>query len=261
MDFETILYSVSDGAARIVLNRPERHNALDYQLLDDLDAALDAAEADDEAKVLLLSGAGPSFCSGYDLKGSYYTTPPPEDGRWTAHNTLTTLRGIEARYQRIWNFPKYTVAKIHGHCLAAGCYLQLLCDISVAAEDANLGHPATRFGGVSSMPLWQVALGLKKARYLLMTGRIIDGREAERIGLVSLAVPADELDATVDGIVKELVEVPLDGAFLGKEGLNTSLEIMGLGTMFRYHGQLNALGRLRHPEPVDLDELRKKAKK
>jgi enoyl-CoA hydratase len=261
MEFEDLLYSVSDGVARLVMNRPERHNALGYQLLDDLDAALDAAEQDDEVRVVVLSGAGKSFCSGYDLGGSYYITPPAEDGRWTALDALATLRGIEARYERIWNFPKYTVAKIHGHCLAAGCYLQLLCDISVAAEDAKLGHPATRLGGVSSMPLWQVALGMKKARYLLMTGRIIDGREAERIGLVSLAVPSDELDAAVDGIVKELAEVPPDGAFLGKEGLNTSLEIMGLGTMFRYHGQLNALGRLRYQEPVDLDQLSRKAKK
>ncbi|HLF78440.1 MAG TPA: enoyl-CoA hydratase-related protein, partial [Dehalococcoidia bacterium] len=124
-------------------------------------------------------------------------------------------------------------------------YLQLLCDISVAAEDARLGHPAVKMGGVSSMPLWQVALGLKKARYLLMTGRVIDGREAERIGLVTLAVPAAELDATVDGILKDLLEVPYEGALQNKEALNTALEIQGVGALFRYHGQMNALGRLR----------------
>lgn len=260
MNLETVLYSVSDGFARIVMNRPDKHNALDYQLLDDLDAAFDAAEADPEARAVVLSGAGPSFCSGYDLKGSYYITPPTEDGVWTADTALAALRGIEARYQRIWNFPKPTVAKIHGNCLAAGCYLQLVCDISVATEDARLGHPASLWGGVSSMPLWQVVMGVKNARYLLMTGRIVDGREAERLGLVTLAVPAAELDATVDGIVQDLVVVPLEGSYISKEGLNTALEIMGVGALFRYHGQLNALGRLRHGERTDPTEMLKQLK-
>lgn len=245
MDLETVNYSVDGGVARIEMNRPERHNALSYQLLDDLDAAFDAAERDREVGAVVLSGAGRSFCSGYDLGGTYYITPPEPEGRWTLGNGLTTLRGIEARYQRIWNCPKPTVAKVHGNALAGGCYLQLLCDISVAAEDARLGHPAVKMGGVSSMPLWQVALGLKKARYLLMTGRVIDGREAERIGLVTLAVPAAELDATVDGILKDLLEVPYEGALQNKEALNTALEIQGVGALFRYHGQMNALGRLR----------------
>jgi enoyl-CoA hydratase len=248
MDLETVNYTVAGGVARIEMNRPERHNALSHQLLDDLDAAFDTAERDRDVRVVVLSGAGRSFCSGYDLKGTYYITPPEPEGRWTIGNVLPTLRGIEARYQRIWNCPKPTVAKVHGNALAGGCYLQLLCDISVAAEDARLGHPAVKMGGASSMPLWQVALGLKKARYLLMTGRVIDGKEAERIGLVSLAVPPEELDETVEGIVKDLLEVPYEGALMNKETLNTALEIQGVGALFRYHGQMNALGRLRDRE-------------
>jgi enoyl-CoA hydratase len=243
MDLATVRYQAEGGIARIVMNRPEKRNALNHQLLDDLDAAFRAAEDDAAVQVVVLSGAGPAFCAGYDLTGSYYTTPP--DGRWTAGNALMTLRGIEARYQRIWNCPKVTIAQVHGPALAGGCYLQLLCDISVAAEDAQLGHPAVRMGGVSSMPLWQIALGLKKARYLLMTGRIVDGHEAERIGLVSLAVPAADLEETVNGIARDCLAVPYEGALMNKEALNTALEIMGAGALFRYHGQLNALGRLR----------------
>jgi enoyl-CoA hydratase len=244
MDLETVRYNVDDGIARIVMNRPEKRNALNHQLLDDLDAAFAAAEADDAVRVVVLSGAGPSFCAGYDLKGSYYTTPPAGD-RWTAASALTALRGIEARYQRIWNCPKPTIAQVHGHALAGGCYLEMLCDISVAAEDAQLGHPAVRMGGASSMPLWQVLLGVKKARYLLLTGRVIDGREAERIGLVSLAVPAAELAETVEGIARDCLAVPFEGALMNKETLNTALEVLGVGALFRYHGQMNALGRLR----------------
>lgn len=242
MDLRTVHYRVDGPVARIEMNRPERHNALDAQLLDDLDAAFAAAERDDAVAVVVLSGAGRSFCSGYDTKGSPYTSAP--DGGWTKGTALLRLREIEARYQRIWDCTKPTIARVHGNALAGGCYLQLLCDISVAANDARLGHPAVKMGGVSSMPLWQVALGLKKARLLLLTGRIVDGAEAERIGLVSLAVPAEELDATVDAIAAEVAAVPRQGAMHNKMALNTALTVMGLGSLFRYHGEANALGRL-----------------
>lgn len=249
MDLEAVRYEAAGGVARITLNRPDKHNALDYQLLDDLDAAFREAERDDHVRVVVLAGAGKSFCAGYDLKGSYYTTPPDPPGRWTLANSLMTLREMESRYQRIWNCPKPTVARVHGNALAGGCYLQLLCDISVAADNARLGHPAVRMGGVTSMPLWQVALGMKTARYLLLTGRVIDGREAERIGLVTLAVAETDLDATVEGIVQDCLAVPFAGALHAKEALNTALEIQGVGALFRYHGQMNALGRLRNYEP------------
>jgi enoyl-CoA hydratase len=102
-------------------------------------------------------------------------------------------------------------------------------------------------GGVTSMPLWQVALGVKAARYLLLTGRLVDGRTAERLGLVSLSVPAAELDATVEGIAADVAAVPAEGQQHSKESLNTALDILGVGALFRYHGQMNALGRLRPP--------------
>jgi enoyl-CoA hydratase len=245
MKLETVAYAVDDGIARIAMNRADKRNALDHQLLDDLDRAFEAADGDDAVGVIVLSGNGPSFCAGYDLKGSYYTSLPKKEGKWTVGNSLKTLRGIEARYQRIWNCTKPTIAQVHGHALAGGCYLQLLCDISVAADDAQLGHPAVKMGGVSSMPLWQIALPMKVARYLLLTGRIVSGREAERIGLVSMAVPAAELARTVDAVARDCLAVPRDGQLHNKEALNTALEIMGVGALFRYHGQMNALGRLR----------------
>ena len=243
LDLETVRYHVHGPVARITMDRPDKRNALDHQLLDDLDAAFAAAEDDPAVHVVVLAGNGPSFSAGYDLSGSYYTTEP--EGGWTIGNSLLTIRGIEARYLRIWNCAKPTIARVHGHAVAGGCYLQLLCDISVAAEDATLGHPAVKMGGVSSMPLWQVALGVKAARYLLLTGRLVDGRTAERMGLVSLAVPGDELDETVEAIAADVAAVPAEGQQQNKETLNTALEIMGVGALFRYHGQMNALGRLK----------------
>lgn len=237
-----------------MLNRPERRNALNHQLLDDLDAALQLAEDDPEVLVVVLSGSGASFCSGYDLGGSYYISPPAE-GAWTVSNSLRTLRDIERRYLKLWNCPKPTIAQVHGYAIAGGCYLQMLCDISVVAEDAMLGHPISP-AGVTSMPLWQVLLGPKKARYLLFSGRLIDGREAERIGLASLAVPAGDLPQTVSDLATGMAagRGRTGGLTHLKESLNTDLEMMGVGAMFRYHGQMNALGRLERAattDPVD----------
>jgi enoyl-CoA hydratase/carnithine racemase len=131
----------------------------------------------------------------------------------------------------------------------------MLCDISVVAEDAMLGHPISP-GGVTSMPLWQVLLGPKKARYLLFSGRLIDGREAERIGLASLAVPAAELQQTVADLATGMAtgRGQAGGMSHLKESLNIDLEMMGVGAMFRYHGQMNALGRLGRAAPPDAVE-------
>jgi enoyl-CoA hydratase len=148
------------------------------------------------------------------------------------------------KYVRIWNFPKPTLAQVHGHCLAGGCYLQLLCDISIASDDANLGHPATRGGFSTSMPLWQFYLGVKKARLLLMAGVLIDGKEAERIGLVSMSVPRNQLEEKANEIAARLAEVPPSGALHGKKTLNTALEILGVNTLFTYHAQRNKNVRL-----------------
>lgn len=243
MSFETILYEAADGVARITMNRPEKHNALNHQMMDDLDAAFAKAGADDAVAAIVLAGAGPSFCAGYDLKsGSYYITPPNPDGRWTTDTALAALADIEQRYLRIFNCPKVTIAQVHGNCLAAGCYLQLLCDISVAAETARLGHPAAGVGS-SSMPLWQVAMPLKKARYLLMTKRLIDGITADKWDLVTMAVPEAELAATVDSIAKDAAALGVVDARYKKTVYNTALEVMGLGAAFRYHAQMNAQAR------------------
>lgn len=237
--FKTVLYEVEGPVARITLNRPDKHNAMNHQLWEDLAAAFDEAESDTEVKVVVLAGAGRSFCSGWDMSSSPYSYPPEADGNWTLGNSLITMRDIEAQYQRMWNFPKPTIARVHGYALAGGCYLQMLCDIAIADEEAQLGHPPTR-SGPTSLPLWQMLLGPRMARYLLMTARPVSGREAERLGLVTMAVPASELDGTVATIAAECAEGDPGRHLLLKDCLNTALEIQGAGAMFRYHGQMNA---------------------
>ena len=242
-EFETVLYEKKKKVGYITLNRPEKHNALSFQLLDDIDAVFDYAEEDNEAKVIVLKGAGKSFCSGFDLNQSYYVTPP--EGGWKYKNSYDILnKKIFAKYPRIWNFPKTTIAQVHGNCTDAGCYLQLLCDITVAADDAVLGHPAQLWGGASSMPLWQFYLGVKKARYLLMSGRKISGKEAAEMGLVSISVPRENLEAEVNKLAAEIARIPYQGALHNKIALNTDLKMRGIDALFEYYGQMNRYGRL-----------------
>ncbi len=248
MEFETVLYESRNKIGYITLNRPEKHNALSYQLLDDIDAVFDHAEADDSAKVIVLKGAGKSFCSGFDLKGSYYLTPP--EGGWKYKNSYDILnKKIYAKYPRIFNFPKPTIAQIHGYCTDAGCYFQLLCDISVAAEDAVLGHPAQLWGGSQSMPLWQLYLGVKKARYLLMSGRRISGKEAADMGLVSISVPRDKLEEEVNKLAVEIAKIPAEGALHNKICMNTDLKMRGIDALFDYYGQMNRFWRFMPGRP------------
>jgi enoyl-CoA hydratase len=262
MELETVLYEVKDQIAKITMNRPEKRNALNHALLRDIDAAFDQAEADDEVRVVILAGAGRAFSAGYDLTGSPYTSVPEGYDQWTTGNALKTLRGISERYKRIMYFPKPVIAQVHGYCVAAGCYLQMCCDVAIAAEDAILGHPATRGGGVSSMPLWITYLGVRKAKELLMTSKLISGKEAERIGLVNKAVPPDKLEEEVWAMAKNMAEVPPDGMLFAKEAINTHMQILGLDALFTYHRELNALGRVgrkRGEGGLNLEALRARA--
>ncbi len=261
MEFEAVKYEVKDNIARITMNRPEKMNALSHALWDDLLAAFDEAENDPEVRVVILCGSGKAFCSGWDLKGSYYITGPVGQDHWTTSNALSTLRSISERYLRIMNLPKPVIAQVHGYCLAAGCYLEMLCDMAIAAEDAVLGHPVGR-GGVDSMPLWITYLGARKAKELLMTQQVIDGKEAARIGLVNRAVPADKLEEEVWKLAQTLADVSPDAIAVQKEAFNTHAEIMGRSAVFAYHRQLNGLGRVGRSEGggIDLDASRRRTK-
>jgi enoyl-CoA hydratase len=260
MEMGLIIYEVRDHIARITMNRGDKMNALNHALWDDLLAAFDKAEKDPDVRVVILQGSGRAFCSGWDLKASYYITGPEGQEQWTTSNALSTLRSISERYLRIMNMPKPVIAQVHGYCLAAGCYLEMLCDIAIAAEDALLGHPVGR-GGVDSMPLWVTYLGMRKAKEMLLTQQIIDGKEAARIGLVNRAVPADKLEEEVWKMALLFAEGAPDGIAIQKEALNTHAEIMGRGALFAYHRQLNALGRVgRSGGGLDLDASRARTK-
>jgi enoyl-CoA hydratase/carnithine racemase len=249
MKYETVLYEVKDMIAKIVMNRPEKMNAINSALWRDLGAVFKEAENDPSVRVIILTGSGRAFSSGWDLSDSPYTTVPAGYAEWGTGNALKAIRDISSQYLDILNVRKPTIAMVFGYCLAAGCYLEMLCDITVASDDATFGHPATGGGGVDSMPLWVYYLGAKRAKELLMTRRFINGKEAERIGLVNRSVPREKLEEEVWSMAKDIAAVPTDddtpgghGMSLLKENINTDMEILGLGALFSYHRHLNAWG-------------------
>ena len=155
MELQTVLYEVKENIARITMNRPDKRNALNGQLLNDIDAAFSAAELDDSVRVVIFGGAGSSFSAGYDIKGSPYTSIPEGYEMWTTSNALRTIRKISERYQMIMYFPKPVIAKVQGYCVAAGCYLPGCCTMwQSPRKTQSFRTPATRGGGVTSMPLW-----------------------------------------------------------------------------------------------------------
>ena len=190
------------GAVRhIVMNRPEKRNALNEELIRDLAGAFEGAGADGTVRCLVIRGEGAMFSSGMDLSGLRTLSEHPSE--------LRTFRG---GVLRAWNLleemTKPTVCQIHGGCIGGAMELALAADMRVVAEDAVTGLLETRIGllpdvgGCSRLP---AVVGLGVAKELIMTGKVIDGREAYRIGFANRIAPAEELDATTDQLTGELL--------------------------------------------------------
>jgi enoyl-CoA hydratase len=186
---ETVLYEKLDQVARLTLNRAERVNAINQQMLNDLDKALDAAERDDDIRAIIVRGSGSAFSSGFDLKEQMERRPQGV----TAWRTI--LRRDFDTVIRFWRCPKPTIAAIRGACLAGACELALACDMSIASEDAFFGEPELKFGAGIVVMILPWIVGPKVAKEIIMTGADrIDAARAREIGMVNRVVPGDELD-------------------------------------------------------------------
>ena len=215
---DLVLVERAGWGVRLVLNRPDKLNALSVELRDALTTAVEAAIADADIRVIVISGAGRAFCAGYDLSEA-----APADA-WGWREVLE--RDVAAALA-IWRCPKPVIAQVHGYALAGGLELAMACDLIVAAEDAQLGEPEIRFGSAPVTLLMPFLVGQKKTRELLFTGDLVDGREAERIGLVNRAVSAERLAAEVDALADRLARVPPDVMAPTKLMLNRAMEASG----------------------------------
>jgi methylglutaconyl-CoA hydratase len=189
---ELVLYELRPPAAVVTLNRPDRRNALSRPLIAALEAAFARAAADPAARCVVLTGAGPVFCAGMDLAElqESNTARPGEDS--PVWDDALRLAGL---YERIYMLPKPTVAAVNGAAVAGGAGLVTVCDLAVAAEGAKFGYPEVRRGLVAAMVMPHLLrhVGERAARYLLLTGEMIDAVEAHRVGLVNAVVPAGEV--------------------------------------------------------------------
>ncbi|HWM09560.1 MAG TPA: enoyl-CoA hydratase/isomerase family protein [Solirubrobacteraceae bacterium] len=215
----TIVLTEDHGPVRhVVLNRPEKRNAFNDELVRATGQALRDAANDPSVRCVVVRGAGPMFSSGMDLASLAAVAEAPEN-----------LRAFRRECLDAWNLAeemtKPTICAIHGACIGGAMELALACDLRVIAADALIGMPETRIGlipdvgGSSRLP---AVVGLGRAKELVMTGKMIGGEEAERIGLANRVAPAEELDAAVQGLVDELLACAPVAVGLAKRVMDAS---------------------------------------
>ncbi|MBA3915827.1 MAG: enoyl-CoA hydratase/isomerase family protein [Acidobacteriales bacterium] len=201
MDYKTLSVTDSSGVSLITLNRPEKRNAISFQLVDELLAALDTIEHSD-AQVVILTGAGKAFCAGMDLEELKTLL-----GKSHEENVQDSSRMAQL-FRRIYEFPLPTIAAVNGAAIAGGTGIATMCDFTLAVPEAKFGYTEVRIGFVpaivSTLLVWQV--GHKIARDLLLTGRLFDAAEGHRIGLVNEVVEAAELMTRAQQLAAQIME-------------------------------------------------------
>jgi enoyl-CoA hydratase/carnithine racemase len=223
MAYETVTYEVRDRVGYITLNRPQVLNAINRQMKIDLVAALDQAEADSEANVVVLRGAGRSFSAGVDLKELAVDPWEQNATGWRWH-----LNGMLGLTWKVWSLSKPVITAVSGHALGGGCDLALAGDITVAADDAQFGEPEVR--GISGPPtlLMPWVVGIKQAKELLFFGDSVNAEEAFRLGIANRVFPRDSFEAEVHAYAKRLAAIPPVALTLNKRSINKTFELMGI---------------------------------
>lgn len=232
LSFSTLLYEVDDRIAILTLNRPEKLNAMSRTLLDELELAFAEAKRDDEVSVVLLRGAGRSFCVGYDLAPNDWILSQygaDFEGPVDAVIDRDDVTEILERWLRLWKFPKPIVAQVQGMCLSGAGELLGVADLVVAGEGSRFGHPAGRDLGIPvTLSFWPMLIGMRKTKELLFTAKLIDGAEAERLGLVNQVVPDAELDTAAMAMARDVARTAEVGLRMSKLATNRWFENMGL---------------------------------
>ena len=234
MTYEFIKCEVTDnGVAKVLLNRPEKLNALSLPLQAELYECLQAADDDPVVRVITLRGAGRAFCAGYDV------TPPQtdedrrasEERRGNIRQDMHRLRKTARLMTSVFDLSKPVIAGIHGHVIAGGTDLALHCDMVIAADDANIGFPPVRSMGTPPTHMWTYMVGPQWAKWFMLTGETVSGKEAQEMGLVLKSVPAEGLDAAVDGLANKIAKIPWEMLAANKSIVNKALDLMGRNMM------------------------------
>jgi enoyl-CoA hydratase len=242
--YRSICYAVDGRVATITLNRPARMNAISLDMPGEIASAVEEANRDDDVHVVVLTGAGDGFCSGYDLvefaeqsgeqPGSQLGSGAEAGQPWDPMADFFGMYEFTQQFMSLWRSYKPTVARVHGPAVAGGSDIALCCDLVIMAEEAVIGYPPARVWGCPTTAMWVYRLGAERAKRMLLTGDLVDGREAARLGLVLEAVPRAQLDARVAAIAARIAAVPKNQLMMQKIMVNQAYDAMGLANTQRF---------------------------
>ena len=234
-------YRVEAPIATITLDRPEKLNAITFTMADAIVEHLDQATHDRSVRVVVLQGAGAAFTTGVDIEDHLEEQSPADKDLDTDRADIARAA---ARWLRLWSCPKPIIVKAHGWCAAWGLEIAMHADIVLAADDCRFFFPSVRNGaGLPDSVTAVYHLGPQWAKRLLFSGEIIDGRTAERIGLVCQAYPADELDAAVLDLARRIASIPAELVAQSKAIINQRVELMGRRALQTFAEHANATAR------------------
>jgi enoyl-CoA hydratase len=218
--------------ARLLLNRPERLNAINDETPREIRAAVEWAQANEAVHVILVEGAGKGFCGGYDLahfaEGDIDHPCQQERSPWDPMQDYAHMKRNTEDFMALWRSSKPTIAKVHGWAAAGGSDIALCCDLLVMAEDARIGYMPTRVWGCPTTAMWTYRLGPTRAKQMMFTGDTIDGRTAAQWGLANEAVPLEALEATAMRLADRIAGVPASHLAMHKMVVNQVMLTMGL---------------------------------
>jgi enoyl-CoA hydratase len=222
----------SPRVARLLLDRPERLNAINERMPGDIRAAVEWANGNDDIHVIVVEGAGKGFCGGYDLAhfAEQERDHPcqQESHPWDPMVDYSQMKGYTGDFMSLWRSAKPTIAQVHGSAVAGGSDIALCCDLLVMAEDARIGYMPTRVWGCPTTAMWTYRLGPARAKEMMFTGDVIDGRTAAEWGLANLAVPLADLDAATMRLAERIAAVPRSHLAMHKLVVNQVMLTMGL---------------------------------
>lgn len=218
--------------ARLLLNRPERLNAINEAMPREIRAAVEWANADAQVHVIVVEGAGKGFCGGYDLQqyaqGTAHHPCQQEHHPWDPMDDYAHMKRNTEDFMALWKSAKPTIAKVHGHAVAGGSDIAMCCDLLVMAEDARIGYMPTRVWGCPTTAMWTFRLGPARAKQLMFTGDVIDGRKALAWGLANEVVPLAQLEETTLALARRIAGVPASHLAMHKLVVNQVMLTQGL---------------------------------
>lgn len=234
-EFSTLTIAPDPNApriARLVLNRPDRFNAINDAMPREIRAAVEWAQAEDAIHVIVIEGAGKGFCGGYDLvdyaESDIDHPCQQEKEPWDPLVDYAAMKRNTEDFMSLWRCSKPTIAKIHGAAVAGGSDIALCCDMIVMADDARIGYMPTRVWGCPTTAMWTFKLGPTRAKQMMFTGDVITGKTAAEWGLVNLSVPVAELEEATMKLATRVAGVPKSHLAMHKLVVNQVMLNMGL---------------------------------